>query len=217
MKFVNAYKGVKKLFVVEIIQIAAALVLLIGAIIAAVNVTSGANLVAGGTLISISGIALIVAFILTLIGLIQAGRDESHFKTGLWVIIIAIVLGAVSSILRMIPNVPPVVVTIANILDAISSASSLAVLILTLFGISGIASQLGNEEMAQRGIVLSNWIVILFGVSILLGLIPTFFLNVANPISIMFAFFAIAASALELVVYVLILIYYIDAIKMLEK
>ena len=217
MKFENAYKGVKKLFVVQIIEIAAALLALIGAIIATINVASEANLAAGGIIITISSIALIVGFVFTLIGLIQAGRDDSHFKTGLWVILIAIVLGIVAAILRAIPDVVPVVITIANILDALSTASSIVVLVLTLFGISSLASQLGNEEMAERGSSLVNWVIILLAASVILSLVPTFFLVVPNPIGIMFSFFAIVAAVIELFVYIGILIYYIHAIEMLGK
>lgn len=217
MKFENAYKGVKKLFVVQIIEIAAALLALIGAIIATVNVTSDANLTAGGIIITISSIALIVGFVFTLIGLIQAGRDDSHFKTGLWVILISIVLEIVATILRGIPDVAPVVITIANILDALATASSIVVLVLTLFGISSLASQLGNEEMAERGSSLVNWVIILLAASVILSLVPTFFLVVPNPIGIMFSFFAIVASVIELFVYIGILIYYIHAIEMLGK
>lgn len=217
MKFENAYKGVKKLFVVQIIEIAAALLALIGAIIATVNVTSDANLTAGGIIITISGIALIVGFVFTLVGLIQAGHDDSHFKTGLWVILISIVLEIVATILRAIPDVAPVVITIANILDALATASSIVVLVLTLFGISSLASQLGNEEMAERGSSLVNWVIILLAASVILSLVPTFFLVVPNPIGIMFSFFAIVASVIELFVYIGILIYYIHAIEMLGK
>lgn len=217
MKFENAYKGVKKLFVVQIIEIAAALLALIGAIIATINVTSDANLTAGGIIITISSIALIVGFVFTLIGLIQAGRDDSHFKTGLWVILISIVLEIVATILRGIPDVAPVVITIANILDALATASSIVVLVLTLFGISSLASQLGNEEMAERGSSLVNWVIILLAASVILSLVPTFFLVVPNPIGIMFSFFAIVASVIELFVYIGILIYYIHAIEMLGK
>ena len=217
MKFENAYKGVKKLFVVQIIEIAAALLALIGAIIATINVTSDANLTAGGIIITISSIALIVGFVFTLIGLIQAGRDDSHFKTGLWVILISIVLEIVATILRGIPDVAPVVITIANILDALATASSIVVLVLTLFGISSLASQLGNEEMAERGTSLVNWVIILLAASVILSLVPTFFLVVPNPIGIMFSFFAIVASVIELFVYIGILIYYIHAIEMLGK
>lgn len=217
MKFENAYKGVKKLFVVQIIEIAAALLALIGAIIATINVTSDANLTAGGIIITISSIALIVGFVFTLIGLIQAGRDDSHFKTGLWVILISIVLEIVATILRAIPDVASVVITIANILDALATASSIVVLVLTLFGISSIASQLGNEEMAERGSSLVNWVIILLAASVILSLVPTFFLVVPNPIGIMFSFFAIVASVIELFVYIGILIYYIHAIEMLGK
>lgn len=217
MKFENAYKGVKKLFVVQIIEIAAALLALIGAIIATINVTSDANLTAGGIIITVSSIALIVGFVFTLIGLIQAGRDDSHFKTGLWVILISIVLEIVATILRGIPDVAPVVITIANILDALATASSIVVLVLTLFGISSLASQLGNEEMAERGSSLVNWVIILLAASVILSLVPTFFLVVPNPIGIMFSFFAIVASVIELFVYIGILIYYIHAIEMLGK
>lgn len=221
MRFPHAYKGVKKLFIVEIISIISGLIGLTAAILAVVgaNNENGALVAAAGTIALVSGIALIVAFVLQLVGLIQAGKDESSFRIALWVILIAIVLSIVTNVLVALPQDPNGALTlVSSILSAVASVANVIVTIYILSGITILANELKDSAMAAKGKLLVNVVTVLFVISIALSLLPRIFVNgVPTPFTAMFDIFSIAAAVIEVCVYIAILIYYYFAIKMLKK
>ena len=111
MKFPNAYNGVKKIFTAEILSligtisliIAAILVLATGAMVetgaadAAVNETMG--MAAGFAIFGLVGsILMLVAFIMNLVGILSARKDEGLFNTALAFTIIGIVAAVLTSL-----------------------------------------------------------------------------------------------------------------------
>ena len=216
MKFPHAYKGVLKLFVAEIISIAAAVVGLVTAILA--NIPN-LNIAAPAALGTVSIVALIVAFVLQLIGLIQASRDEYNFRAALFVVIVAIVLSIVNSVLTALPDQNTALTLVEAFLEAFSKVASIIVIVLVLGGIANLAEKLHNSEMAEKGHTLVFWVVLLFAISVLFGLFPNFF--VFNPVgdgwSIFFTIITILAAVIELVVYINVLVYLYKATKMLKK
>ena len=106
MKFPNAENGVKKLFTAEILQIIAAVALAAAAVMGLVTLANAANENAGATLgfgagtlvFSIGGaVVSLIAFILTIVGLVKASKDDDGFKTALAFIILAVVATIVGS------------------------------------------------------------------------------------------------------------------------
>ena len=106
MKFPNAANGVKKLFTAEILQIIAAVALAAAAIMSLVMLANAANENAGATLgfgagtlvFSIGGaVVSLISFILTIVGLVKASKDDNGFKTALAFIILAVVATIVGS------------------------------------------------------------------------------------------------------------------------
>ena len=218
MKFPSALSGIKKLFVAEIISIIATLVALVSAIILVANLNNEGAVAVLGTLGIVAGVALIVAFVLEIVGLIQGSKDEDRFRIALFGIIISLVLTIGATILGSL-NVGDWANIVADILSTISTVISVLVTVYILLAIGSLAGALGNDMMVERGQILANWVIILFAVSILLGLFPNFFiLAVTNPVwRTIFSIFAIVAALVELLVYINILIYYYKAIKMLSK
>ena len=222
MKYPHAYSGVKKLFIAEIISLIATIVVLVSAIITTVGVASNENvpaIVSGGTLALISGIALIVSFILQLIGYLQAGKDHSNFKVSFWVTIIAIVATFVGSILGVALPDNDVAQIFVTVFDAFTSVSSVIVLIYVLGGIASLAMNLKDRPMAQRGRTLAYVVVILFIISVALNFIPKPLAQIATSDGwkVAFAVFAIIAATIEIIVYFAVLVYYKKAIRMLKK
>ena len=85
MTYPHAHKGVKKLFISELIAIIVSLLPFVGTILVNLdpNYPNG-SLSSVGLYLGLAGVVgLIVVFILQLIGLIQAGKDESSFKIAL--------------------------------------------------------------------------------------------------------------------------------------
>ena len=106
MRFPNAYRGVKKIWLAEMLMLLAAIVGIIIVIVMAANGTMvGEDIVINEgvkTPIAVLGIVTaviaLVAFILNLIGLINANNDDSAFRIALLVTILGIVASAISAI-----------------------------------------------------------------------------------------------------------------------
>ena len=106
MRFPNAYRGVKKIWLAEMLMLLAAIVGIIMVIVMAANGTMvGEDIVINEgvkTPIAVLGIVTaviaLVAFILNLIGLINANNDDSAFRIALLVTILGIVTSAISAI-----------------------------------------------------------------------------------------------------------------------
>ena len=106
MRFPNAYRGVKKIWLAEMLMLLAAIVGIIMVIVMAANGTMvGEDIVINEgvkTPIAVLGIVTaviaLVAFILNLIGLINANNDDFAFRIALLVTILGIVASAISAI-----------------------------------------------------------------------------------------------------------------------
>ena len=106
MRFPNAYRGVKKIWLAEMLMLLAAIVGIIMVIVMAANGTMvGEDIVINEgvkTPIAVLGIVtaviLLIGFILNLVGLINANNDDSAFRIALLVTILGIVASAVSAI-----------------------------------------------------------------------------------------------------------------------
>lgn len=106
MRFPNAYRGVKKIWLAEMLMLLAAIVGIIMVIVMAANGTMvGEDIVINEgvkTPIAVLGIVtaviLLIGFILNLIGLINANNDDSAFRIALLVTILGVVASAISAI-----------------------------------------------------------------------------------------------------------------------
>lgn len=214
MKFPNAYKGVKKLFIAEICSIIAALfAVVVTIIVQAFNKNLPAA--ASAAVAAIGGVAAviaIVAFIIQLVGLIQAGKDEDGFRMGFWIVIFMIILGVVSGVLNTL-GVNPL---IGSIFEVVIDAAGLVLIVFILGGISSLANSLGNTEMAEKGKRLSNYVILLYVLFIVLNIVVLIFNNIGPSLAAFILAIALASTVIEIVVYICIIVYEYKAVKMLE-
>lgn len=216
MKFPNAYKGVKKLFIAEILAILAALLMVVAAVLGAIGLKNEPVLLASGTVALVAGIILIIVFVIQIVGLYQGGKDDIQIKYGFYLTILAIVLNLIVVIFGMIKD-NQILATIAKYINIAVDIATVLSLVCTLRGIAALANQLGDEKMENRGKSLAFIVFILFVASIVLGAYPNFFVNGAPDwAQTMFAITGIVAGVIELVVYILTVIYYGRATKMLK-
>lgn len=218
MKFPKAHAGVKKLFAVEVIEIVIAFVALLAVVFVATK--SDALVLAGGGMLLATGIAGVVAFILSLVGLHQAGKDEVQIRYAFCMAILGIVLGVVSSILGGIKEPSKAVGIILDIAKTGESLAELFTAFYVLMGISALAKKLGNGGMEKKGKKLANWVILLYCVAIVLGLVGTILgalPSAPEAVAVIAGIVAIVAAVAELVIYVLTFLYYGKAVKMLEK
>ena len=106
MRFPNAFRGIKKIWLAELLMLLAAIVGIVIVIVAAMNGSMvGEDIVINEgvkTPIAVLGIVTaviaLVAFILNLVGLINANNDDSAFRIALLVTILGVVASAISAI-----------------------------------------------------------------------------------------------------------------------
>ncbi len=217
MQFPSAHKGVKKLFIAELIAIAAGILTLVAAVLAVVGIKNEGVLVAAGSITVVSTFALIVVLILQLVGLFQGGKDSLQIKYAFFISLGGLVLSIVLAVLRLLPANNGLAIAIGVIGPLVDIATVLA-LAYTLLGIAELAEKLNDEPMARRGKTLAFVVVILFAISVVLNLFSSFFVNNAPSWAvILIAIFGIVTAVVELVAYILTVVYYGRATKMLKK
>lgn len=219
MKFPHAHKGVKLIFIAEIITLLATLVALVAAIIVSAATSGNAGLTAtAATLTFISGIAGIVVFVADVAGLFCGAKDSREFKIALWIVLAGILVSIAYTVLQSLDATKGLSPILFAVLATVSTLCDFFVVLCVLFGISGLAEKLGNSEMAEKGRKLAFYVILIYAVSLILGLMPGFNGYIANPgLRLLFSIFGVAAVALEIAVYVSTLFYLHRSIEMLEE
>lgn len=217
MSFPNAYKGVKKLFIAEILAIISALLVLVSAVLAAVGKNNEPMIAAAGGLLLATGIIFIIVFIIQLVGLHQGGKDEPQIKIAFMLTIFSVLLSLVATILSSINGVA-VLGEIARYVRIAVDIATVIALEYTLFGIAHLAKRLGNEKMERFGRTLAWIVCILFVISIVMDLYSGIMnSNVQEWVKTTITIAGIVAGVAEFVVYLLTFIYYGKATKMLKE
>lgn len=157
MRYPNAAKGIKKIYIAEILNILAAVLTIALVIIVGANnvdtILSGdeaaqalqsANVSAPFAILGI-GMALfmLVAFFMNLSGIIDASKDEAGFKRALWVLVAYIVFSIAGIALE---NANP---QLANWLNVPSTLFELAIKIYLLEGFTNLANNLGKKDVSD--------------------------------------------------------------------
>lgn len=210
MKFPNAAKGVKKLFTAQVLSLIASIATIIGIIllivtgVAAKANSEGGTAAAGiGTIVLMAAAAVLVliAAIMSLVGIIQAAKDEGSFKTALFAIAISLVAAIVAAIFSSNGTVQSICQVVQNIM-------SIAVTVFVITGVSNLADKLNNAEVSQKGRNLLKIIVCIYVLAL-----------IATIISLIFGgtFASVTAAILALVAAVLNVVGYFLYLSLLSK
>jgi len=215
MTFQNAYHGVKKIFTSELLMLIGGVCLLIAGVLAVLTASSAAAGNSGGAAVSSLGMLLlflasailpIIGFIMNLVGLSQAGKDEDSFQKAFIIAIFAMIIRMVSSIFTTL-NVGGGAAD--NIARAVSNVAEIIVFILVVNGVTNLADRLHKSELFGTANKLIVFYIIMYGLSIVANLILIHFeLNTTT---------AVIAGVLEIVSAILALIAYIVYLVFLGK
>lgn len=148
----------------------------------------------------------IIAFILKLVGVNKASKDEQAFKIAFYFIFIGIIASVVGGIFST--NT-----TVTNIVAVVSDIVSLGVTIYIIQGIKNLAEKLGDDNMIKKGDNLFNVILAIYVLIIIAQIINLIFGGTAALV--VSAVVIIAAGILDIVQYILYLSYLSKAKKML--
>ena len=186
MRFPNAQAGVKKLYTAQLLELIAVACGLIGAI----------GLAAGSATLLlifsiIAAVLSIIAFILEIVGLGQAQKDDNLFRMAFF----CVIAGIVFTVIGVIVAGSPVVSAILTLLGAIAS---FLIIFFVIKGIQSVAEKLGDSALVAKAKRLFMIIVITYIASFVINFVAT--LLKANPAVITVAgILAIIAAIVEII------------------
>ena len=145
MKYPNAAKGIKKIFVAEILSIVAAVLLLAIVIMMATSnvdtsmsgeaVTQALETAKVGAPFAILSIAMMVfmlaSYVLNFIGIATASKDEAGFKRARWMLLVSLACGIGAAVLEN---------TNARVADWLKVPSTLSFVAVTTSSLSSLIS-----------------------------------------------------------------------------
>ena len=172
MKFPNAFEGVKKIYLAEILGLVATVLSLV---MVAMTSFAGEN-PAQGIVVAVAAILIVVfvlflvAEILNIIGVSRASKDEGAFKTALY----ALLIGVVASLVGIIFNKNE---TVSNLCTTVNRIQEIVASYYIITGLINLADRLANAEVSARGKKVRGLLVCIWTVSALLSLVSIFFNN----------------------------------------
>ena len=205
MRFPNAASGVKKLFTAQILGLIASVATIIGLIFliftaaaADANAQGGAVAAGLGTIILMgaSAVLILIGSIMTLVGIIQASKDEGAFKTALIAIIVSLVAAVIAGIFSSNGLVQSICQIIQNVMN-------LAVTLFVINGVTNLAEKMNNTEVWSKGRNLLKVIVRIYALSLIASFISLIFGGIF--MSVTAAILALVAAILDVISYFLYL------------
>ena len=176
MRYPNAYKGVSQIYKAELIAILAVICTGIGAILAIFGVgvadvgseAVGKGFAITGSLFVIAtAVLMIVSYILNIIGVGNAAKDESGFRSAM----IAIIIGIVASIVAGIFSNKEVVCLLAQL---VSKICDIMVFWFCIGGIRNLADKMNDRNIANKADSFTKLIIGIYVAGIVLAIIGSF-------------------------------------------
>ena len=174
MRFPDAHAGIKKIFTAEILALIAILLAGIGTIAAAVAAAGVAAQENGVAAVSVGGMAIallaagiiaIIAFIMNLVGLAQAGKDEKQY---IHTAFICTIIGLICSVIATVLSAS----TFGSILKTVSDVMSIISILFVCKGIMVLAEQLNDEGVASFANKAQWLIAIVYAVGVIVSVLP---------------------------------------------
>ena len=224
MKFPNAANGVKKIFTAEILSLISGIcmfvmiVLLVVALAAAKAVSGGADGAAAGAVASGagtlvfgigSGVLAIIAFILNIVGISKASKDEESFRMALFAVIGGIILSVIGTAFNSVNGY------VSSIMQALQVVADLLVLLYVIQGIRYLSLKLNRPDIDQKGQNLFKIIFIVLVLQFIARIVVIIFGGMAASITA--AIIALIAVILSVIEYILYLAFLAKAKKMLAE
>ena len=217
MRFPNAFRGVKKIWLAELLMLLAAIVGIVLIVVIAANsslvgeeVIVNEDAVKTPAAILGIGTALIalVAFVLNLLGLINARKDDSAFSIALFVTLLGIVASVISSIWSGNQG-------LVKWMDTVLTICSLFASYYVLTGIANLAEQFPDPKTKALALKSRTLLEGTFCATAIFKLIINIF-KIQDG-STIYTILSIVALVLELVSYILYLRALSKGKKMLAK
>ena len=223
MSFPHAAKGIKMIFIAEMLALFSWIVLGIVFILTGVNketlnAESSAGL-ATGLAISLfsAGALFFVGFVLKIIGYFQTARDEEGFTRAIIYAVVSIVLFIIANVLYSQKG--DVMQWIYTIVLAAAEITQLMIAISTIGGMVDLSYKCRNEGLARRGNTILKIVSAIFTLNIILLLVNRVLVFFVNEVvtSTLSTIINIVIFVLSLIQYILYLFYLSSVSSMLKE
>ena len=207
----EAYYGVKKVFIAQVLATAAAAAA-VGAAVFEANLSQtdgkGAALleVFGGILLALT----MISYIIYLIGLRQAGKEEPYFKTAFKVSMAALLCSVAGGVLSVLK-----IETARSIAELAVELLQILIIVYVIYGIVSLAGKLEDRKLEQRGKRLLMLVTVLLFISILIPLMGDISSEKAGALVV--GAIGIVAAIAVLIAYVIYLLLLARAVKLLRS
>ena len=216
MSFPNAQKGIKKIYIGELLMLISIVLTTVSDIALLIfsapeevsDATVGASVI-GLVVFSVAASLLTVfALIFSIIGVIQTSKDEPLFKGVIAVMLLSVGVTVVSAIFTENQLV-------TKLTSVINEVSGTITIVLIVFGIGKMAEKLGNDDVFVRGQTLLRIIIWIALLSVIIKAVAAF-----APYSVVLVLdiiMLIGTGVLEVVEYFLYLSFLNKTKKMLAQ
>lgn len=204
MNFPHAAKGIKKLFIAEILCLVSVVSIGLGTIFALFSDPNEGSGVLVLTSISIGSFLVFLALVLQIIGVIQAAKDEESFRIVIHVTLFSIAVSLITSALSVIFRDDAILPSVANL---VSSVVAVITTVLIIIGICNLMNTLGKQDLVAKGGKILRIVVWLAVLSLIMSFINIFLPNNfedAKPLAkVIVICLTVLAVVLEIIEYVL--------------
>ena len=219
MTFPKARKGVRLIFISELIAVLVSLLGILSSTFtlladAGVDFTVGLDIFLILIIVELS--IPLICFVIRIIGTFIASNDEPYFKNALFIDLFAMIINVAELLLVALINDKDTSLAQA-ILDAVIDGSSVAVMIYIIIGVSVLAQDLGYEKFASRGNVLIKFLVAICAFSIFMLFFRHFFPNPSITMLEVLSYIEFFGSLFEVILYLLFVIYLARSLWILKK
>lgn len=234
MRFPNAYRGISKLFAAEILKLIAAGLLFAAGIAGIIGsgsylvdmaktsqiteeavqgIVSSPGVIAAAFLSVGAMILLIIAYIMNIVGLGQAGKDEPNFRNAF---IVSIVVLAITVVAAFLSGTNVAGGAGSDITNTIMRACEIFVMISVVVGIMNLSNAFNNGGMYEFGRKIIIIVIISIGIALAVNFISIFFWN-NSAIAIVDGILALIGAVAMFVGYIAYIIYLAKAKRMLRE
>ncbi len=220
MRFPNACKGLKKLFYAELISLIALVpyavsMVLIQFLPEEINENNAEMLPAEVVVTILSLVSLVlmtVAYVLNIIGYVNASKDNESFKKAMLLTIAGLVLTVVSGIMENV-NASPI---LTNTFDSMEQILDLLITLTTISGIVTLSVTYGDLRMVDSGKALFKFLFAIY-LPTLIAYVFVYMLRNTRSAAILAVTVTLISFALNAVYSLLYLRYLFRAVNMLEE
>ena len=212
MKYPNAYSGMTKIYISEIIALIASIIMVICSVFL-MACYNDPDLIVETWIFSAAVLVVLEVFvfsyILQIIGIVRATKDEPAFRVSLIAIIAALVITVLECIFFEGNDV------ITFVLEIASDVAQFFLVHYIIHGIMHISEHLGRDDISKKGKRIFTVIYIAIGFEIIVRIFEMIFgKELGEQLSMPFG---IVANILKVVEYILFLSYIVKAKKLLKE